>query len=74
MKSDSQGVTVVQLGVSEALLRTEIGFWRDLIESCQETDPPERVERMRFALALAESRLNGRPSNVYHLDQSCREI
>jgi hypothetical protein len=58
----------VQLGIGEALLRSEIGFWRELIESCQETDPPDSIERMRHALALAESKLARPPSNVYHLD------
>jgi hypothetical protein len=62
----------VQLGIGEALLRSEIGFWRELIESCQETESPERIERMRFALALAESKLNKRPSNVYPLDKERR--
>lgn len=60
----------MQLGVSEALVRTEIGFWRDLIESCQDTDPPERIERMRFALALAEAKLSECTSNVYLLDEA----
>ena len=69
MKSDWQGATGVQYGISEALLRTEIEFWRELIESCQETEPPDRIERMHYALALAESKLNKRTSNVYPLDK-----
>ena len=74
IKSDSQGTTDVQHGISEALLRSEIGFWRELIESCQETEPPDHVERMRYALALAESKLARPPSNVYHLDESRRVL
>ena len=68
MKSDRQGTPGVTHGISQALLRSEIGFWRELIESCQESDPPDAIERMRYALALAESKLARPPSNVYHLD------
>ena len=70
IKSDRQGTTGVQHGISEALLRSEIGFWREMIESCQETDPPDSIERMRFALALAESKLARPPANIYHLDDA----
>jgi hypothetical protein len=68
MKSDRQGAAAVQHGISQALLQSEIGFWRELIESCQEKDSPDSIERMRYALALAESKLARPPSNVYHLD------
>jgi hypothetical protein len=70
MKSDWQGAAAVQYGISQALLQSEIGFWRELIESCQQTDPPDSIERMRHALALAESKLARPPSNVYHLDDA----
>lgn len=70
MKSDTKGATGVRHGISEALLRSEIGFWREMIESCQETDPPDSIERMRFALALAESKLVRPPPNIYHLDDA----
>jgi hypothetical protein len=63
-----QGTTSVERGISEALLRSEIGFWREMIDSCQESESPDNVERMRYALALAESRLAKNPSNIYHLD------
>jgi len=43
-------------GVSEALLRAEIGFWRELLQECDQSMPPDSVERMRQALALAERR------------------
>jgi hypothetical protein len=43
-------------GDSEALLRAEIGFWRDLLQECSESVPADSVERMRQALALAEHR------------------
>ena len=59
----------MQRGIGEALLRSEVGFWRELIESSQATEPPESIERMRYALALAESKLNKRPSNVYPLNR-----
>jgi hypothetical protein len=44
---------------NEALLRSEIGFWRELIDSCADSEPHETVERMQHALALAETRLAG---------------
>ena len=70
MKSDTQGATGVRHGISEALLRSEIGFWREMIDSCQESDPPDGIERMRYALALAESKLARPPPNIYHLDDA----
>jgi hypothetical protein len=73
--------TTGEVGPNEALLRSEIGFWRELIESCGEAQPRDSVERMRQALALAETRLMhlfelhrqtggagpNHLSNVYHL-------
>ena len=67
---------------NEALLRSEIGFWREMIDSCGDSESRDSVERMEQALALAESRLamlfeqhkaaaNARiqqPTNVYRLD------
>lgn len=47
----------IELGRSEFLLRTEVAFWRDLVESSGDAVPPESIERMQQALALAESRL-----------------
>jgi hypothetical protein len=44
-------------GISAALLRSEIGFWQDLIEANEEPLAPGALERMEQALALAESRL-----------------
>ena len=46
-------------GTSEALLRSEIGFWRELITSWDGPPESESLERMQQALALAESRLCG---------------
>ena len=49
---------------SEALLRAEISFWRELLNESQESLTPCSVERMRQALALAERRylqLHGNP-------------
>ena len=43
-------------GDSEALLRAEIGFWRELREESNESMPAASIERMRQALALAELR------------------
>ncbi len=64
-----QGATSVERGISQALLRSEIGFWRELIDTCQESESPDNVERMRYALALAESRLSKNPSYIYRLDR-----
>ena len=58
------------MGISEALLRSEIGFWQELIESSQESATAESIERMRYALALAESRLKSCRSNVYPIDHA----
>ena len=41
----------------EALLRSEISFWQELIASCPSTQSLDSIERMSQALALAESRL-----------------
>lgn len=41
---------------SEALLRAEIAFWREMLGNANCALPPESLERMRFALALAEYR------------------
>jgi len=42
---------------SEALLRSEIAFWQQMIRSCDAGHPPESLERMDQALRLAEYRL-----------------
>jgi len=43
-------------GASEALLRAEIGFWRELLDESVHSLPADSIERMRQALALAERR------------------
>jgi hypothetical protein len=45
-------------GGAEALLRTEISFWREMLQSSHEGTPMTSVERMEYALALAECRLS----------------
>ncbi len=76
--------STTRVGTNEALLRSEIGFWRELIDSCSATQDADSLERMQQALALAESRLcslfakhheseNGdsrRSAKVYYLDFS----
>lgn len=42
---------------SEALLRSEVAFWREMLSGDLGSLPAESVERMRQALALAEYRL-----------------
>jgi len=46
-----------EFGGYAAMLRSEICFWREMIDSCGGCEPPGTVERMRYALALAETRL-----------------
>jgi hypothetical protein len=41
---------------SEALLRAEINFWRELLGESEGALPADSIERMRQALALAEHR------------------
>ena len=52
-----------------ACLREEVEFWHGMLEAADGTMPAESVERMTFALALAEFRLrelnligSGRPA------------
>ena len=75
---EGQGASGVGRGITEALLRTEIGFWRDMIASCGDTEPPDSIERMQHALALAELRLvhlcENQPSNVFHLDAARGDV
>jgi len=70
-------------GCNEALLRSEIDFWKDMIAACEPTHSSESKERMQQALLLAERRLatlfqdyqdeyssgsvNTLPSNVYSI-------
>jgi len=82
--SEPQASESTRFGINEAQLRSEIGFWREMIDSCCDTQPGDSIERMHQALALAESRLhelfeshrvarragNLDPSNVYWLDRA----
>jgi hypothetical protein len=76
--------STARLGINEALLRSEIGFWQELIDACDDTQDDDSLERMRQALALAEFRLcrlfadhhdsrhreSRHSAKVYHLDFS----
>lgn len=44
----------MQVARSEFVLRSEVAFWRELVRDSGEAVPPESLERMRQALALAE--------------------
>ncbi len=58
MKSDNKKKdATIRPVTGETLLRYEVGFWRDLLNTESGALPPESVERMRQALALAERRL-----------------
>jgi len=46
---------------TRALLQSEIRFWRDLIGSSPASQSADSMERMRYALALAEMRLANIP-------------
>lgn len=80
--STSEDSASTQAGprVNETVLRSEIAFWQEMIGTSSNALPPEAVERMHHALALAEKRLSGlydlhlsaRPSNVFHLEQARR--
>ena len=47
----------MQAARTEFVLRSEVAFWRELVRDSGEAAPPASLERMRQALALAESRL-----------------
>ena len=70
---------------NETGLRAEIAFWREMLDTCGENTPSESRERMGFALALAEKRLQALfedyslpgnagecPPNVFHLNRKRR--
>lgn len=44
-------------GGPESMLRAEIIFWREMLQDDSDSLPPESVERIRQALALAEYKL-----------------
>jgi len=54
---DSQYTRDPLYGINETLLRSEIGFWQEMIDSDDESLAPDALERMQQALALAQSRL-----------------
>jgi hypothetical protein len=56
-ESANRGASCPAAAASEALLRAEIGFWREMLGKADGCLPPESIERMRHALALAEYRL-----------------
>jgi len=88
LDSITQDSMAAEFGINEARLRSEIGFWREMIDSCDEEQPPDSIERMQQALALAETRLahlfevyqraSGagakRPSNVFFLEEARRVL
>ena len=44
----------MQAARSEFVLHSEVAFWRELIRDSGEAIPPQSLERMQQALALAE--------------------
>ena len=81
LETQKRALAGTEYGINEALLRSEIGFWREMIDSCGKTQPAASIERMQQAMALAESKLSmlfetyqqtgragaKRRSNVYRL-------
>ena len=71
-----------RIDLSETVLRSEIAFWQEMIGSRCDAMPPEAVERMQHALALAKKRLSGLlecypnadAPNVYQLDPARRKV
>ena len=71
-----------RIDINETVLRSEIAFWQEMIGSRRDALPPEAVERMHHALALAERRLSGLYAcypnadapNVYQLDPARRKV
>ena len=59
LTDDSQHSRDPLYGINEALLRSEIGFWQEMIGTSNESTTDEALERMKQALALAQSRLTG---------------
>ena len=53
-------------GLNESLLRSEISFWKELIDTCDSLQPTDSLERMRQALALAELHLSTLSSHYQH--------
>jgi len=58
MKDKSQKTSHSLYVTSEALLRSEIGFWKEMILRSQAPAASCAMERMEQALALAEFRLS----------------
>lgn len=87
LSPERKGLRRSGLDMNEALLRSEVGFWREMIESSEGMQTPECIERMHQARALAESKLrlllelhqeatraeDDYPSNVYQLDRARRK-
>lgn len=59
-------------GTTEALLRSEIGFWKELIVCSNQPASSTSIERMKQALALAESRLADLLSHPHYRTRNSR--
>lgn len=53
-------------GLDLSLLDTEVAFWREMINESNDQCSPESLERMQYALALAEKRIAIRNRSVDH--------
>ena len=58
---------------SEAALQSEAAFWREMIESNANSQPPEVIERMRRALELVERRIADRGRDLPDVQAELKE-
>lgn len=87
-EAQKQALAGTEYGINEALLQSEIEFWREMIDSCELIQTAESLERMSQAMALAETKLSNlfetyrktgragarRSSNVYSLDDRRKQF
>jgi hypothetical protein len=55
--SDNRDESTPAYRINEAVLRAEIGFWQELIDTREESMADDSLERMHQALALAQCKL-----------------
>jgi hypothetical protein len=66
LTEDGQNCFQPTRGLNVALLRSEISFWKELIDTCDSAQSPDSLERMHQALALAELHLSTLSSSLQH--------
>jgi hypothetical protein len=66
LTEDGQNYFQPTRGLNVTLLRSEISFWKELIDTCDSSQSPDSLERMHQALALAELHLSTLSSSHQH--------